>query len=429
MAVPPDEDTTLRLTLDTEYRLEANAWYGHEIETIPASEDGFYPEGTPVRLRAVEGPPEEFIGWSGGDAAGTDPTVRVTMGTGRYVEAVFAAGTSEMRPGEPVNVSLRWNAGDPDHDRRYVRVPPGADELELRFSTNSLTERAEAGLFVTHRRDPWPWDVDHADADRTLRDGVETITVSPAADGRPAAYFVLVRSAEPADGGVQRLEGTLVATVSRDANRPPQAVGTLEDRTLARDGTALVLDVARAFADPDGDLLTYTAVSSSPGVAAVTLAGSTLTVTPVSPGAATVTVTATDLAGASAMQQFGVAVAARATFTDHPITPGATAIKAIHFLELRERIDALRAGSRLLAFRWTDPTLVPGVTPVRVVHLTDLRMALAEAYAAAGRPAPTYTDTSPAAGTGVIQAAHVMELRDAVVALGTAPAPPQVGGR
>ena len=214
-----------------------------------------------------------------------------------------------------------------------------------------------------------------------------------------------------------------------NANRAPQAVGTLEDRTLTRDGTALVLDVARAFADPDGDLLTYTAVSSSPGVAAVTLAGSTLTVTPVSPGAATVTVTATDLAGASAMQQFGVAVAARATFTDHPITPGATPIKAIHFLELRERIDALRAGSRLLAFRWTDPTLVPGVTPVRVVHLTDLRMALAEAYAAAGRPAPTYADASPAAGTGVIRAAHLMELRDAVVALGTAPAPPQVVGR
>ena len=220
VGVPPDEDTTLRLTLDTEYRLEANAWYGHEIETIPASEDGFYPEGTRVRLRTVEGPPEEFIGWSGGDVSGADPTVRVTMDTGRYVEAVFAAGTSEMLPGEPVNVSLRWDAGDPDHDRRYVRVPPGTDELEIRFSTSSLTGGGEAGLFVTHRRDPWPWDVDHGDADRTLRDGVETVIVSPVADGRPAAYFVLVRSAEPVDGGVQRLEGTLVATVSRATRTP-----------------------------------------------------------------------------------------------------------------------------------------------------------------------------------------------------------------
>ena len=81
------------------------------------------------------------------------------------------------------------------------------------------------------------------------------------------------------------------------------------------------------------------------------------------------------------------------------------------------------------AYEWADAALELGVTPVRVVHLTDLRVALAEAYAAAGRQAPTYTDATPAAGTGVIRAAHLMDLRDAVVALGTAPAPPQVVGR
>ena len=164
--VPQGEDTTLTLTLATEYRLATNAWYGHEIETMPSSEDGFYDAGTEVRLLAVERPPEQFIGWSGGDVSGTDPAALVTMDTGRYVEAVFATGTSEILPGEPVNVSLRWRAGEPDHDRRHVRVPPGATELEIRFSTSSLTAGAEAGLFVTHLRDPWPWDVGHADADR-----------------------------------------------------------------------------------------------------------------------------------------------------------------------------------------------------------------------------------------------------------------------
>ena len=221
--VPRDEDSTLTLTLDTQYRLSTNAWYGHEIKTMPSSKDGFYDAGTEVRLLAVKKPPEKFIGWSGGSVSGTDPVALVTMDTGRHVEAVFAAGTSEIQPGEPVNVSLQWRAGDLDHARRYVRVPPGATELEIQFSTRSLSEGAEAGLFVTHHRDPWPWDVDHADADRIIDGGIETITVSPPADGWPAAYFILVRGAESTGRGTRSLEGTLVARVR---NTP---VGALEN--------------------------------------------------------------------------------------------------------------------------------------------------------------------------------------------------------
>ena len=103
-------------------------------------------------------------------------------------------------------------------------------------------------------------------------------------------------------------------------------------------------------------------------------------------------------------------------FTDHPIEPGVTPVRAIHFLELRARVDALRTGAGLPAFGWTDPTLTPGVTPVERVHLTELRRALSEAYAAAGRAAPAYRDVLVAGGT-VIGAAQMMELRAAVRAL------------
>ncbi len=103
-------------------------------------------------------------------------------------------------------------------------------------------------------------------------------------------------------------------------------------------------------------------------------------------------------------------------FTDNPLRPGVTPVKARHFLELRERIDKLRDGVGLPSFAWTDPILTPRVTPVRRVHLTELREALAEVYAAAGRPAPTYTDPALPAET-VIRAAHLMELRAAVWAL------------
>ncbi len=115
-------------------------------------------------------------------------------------------------------------------------------------------------------------------------------------------------------------------------------------------------------------------------------------------------------------QRVTVFQASPVVFADHPLERGATPVRAIHFLELRARIDALRTGAGLPPFDWTDRTLTPGVTPVRGVHLTELRAALAEAYAAAGRQGPVWTNADPAGAT-VIRAAHLMELRDAVLAL------------
>ena len=202
-----------------------------------------------------------------------------------------------------------------------------------------------------------------------------------------------------------------------DRNHAPQAVGTLEDRTLTLGGLPLVLDVAQAFSDPDGGVLTYSAISSSPGVAAAAVSGDAVTVTPVRPGSTTITVTATDDGGLSAMQRFAVTVAARTTFTDHPIVPGATPIRAIHITELRDRVGALRRRNGLPGFRWTDPALVAGVTPVRRVHLTELRSALNAVYDSAGRPRPTYADAEPGTAALSIKAAHIMELRAAVLDL------------
>ena len=287
------------------------------------------------------------------------------------------------------------------------------------------------------------------------------------------------------------------------ANRPPAALGTLPDRTLAADGGAEVVDVAGAFRDPDGDALTWSAASSAPAVAMAQAAGGRVTLTPVAAGAATITVTATDTGGSNttAAQRFVVTVAAagcafrvtpehhhvpwtgrplqsavttdpgciwaatsrarfirvtggppdagsgtatytvapnpgaprtgsltvagrRVTvfqasraFTDHPLRPGVTPIKAAHFMELRARIDDVRGGLGLTPFGWTDPVLTPGVTPVRRIHLMDLRTALDRAYTASGRPTPSYTDATVQAEATAIRTVHLMELRAAVAAL------------
>ena len=115
--------------------------------------------------------------------------------------------------------------------------------------------------------------------------------------------------------------------------------------------------------------------------------------------------------------------ASPAAFTDDPLAPGVTPVRAVHLLELRARIDALRLRAGLPAFGWTDAQVVPGVTPARALHLTELRSALGGAYAAAARPAPGYTDAAVTAGVTAMRGVQLQELRRAVVALEGAPVP------
>ena len=213
---------------------------------------------------------------------------------------------------------------------------------------------------------------------------------------------------------------TLTTDVLRP-NRPPEPVGALPPLTLAVGDPAVTIEVGGAFRDPDGDRLTYKAASSALAVAAVGVLGSTMTVTPMGEGTATVTVTATDTGGSNgtATQTFMATVypAGARRFIDDPIVPGVTLVRAVHFTELRARIDVLLGEVGLGRFPWTDPVLRPGVTRVRLAHLLELRSALGEAYRAAGRAAPRWTDASPAAGSTPIRALHLTELRAAVLAL------------
>ena len=242
-----------------------------------------------------------------------------------------------------------------------------------------------------------------------------TVSVTPVAEGTAT---VTVTAADP--GGLSATQA-FTAMVSPPANRPPEPVGALPPLTLGVDDPAVAAEVEGAFRDADGDRLTYGAASSAPAVAAVAVLGSTVKVTPTGEGTATVTVTAADAGGSNgtATQTCMATVrpAGARSFTDDPIVPGVTPVRAVHFTELRVRIDVLRREADLAPFNWTDPVLLAGVTPVRSVHLTELRSALAEAYAAAGRAAPRWADTSAAAGSTPIRAAHVTELRAAVLAL------------
>lgn len=107
--------------------------------------------------------------------------------------------------------------------------------------------------------------------------------------------------------------------------------------------------------------------------------------------------------------------AARVPFSDPVLIPGASVVRALHVIELRQRIDGLRVRFGLGVFPWTDGVITPGVTAIRSVHYLELRDGLSQAYTAAGRTPPTFL--APAGAGALITAAGTIELREAVFAL------------
>ena len=86
-------------------------------------------------------------------------------------------------------------------------------------------------------------------------------------------------------------------------NAAPMVVNEIDDQTLTVVDPAMV-SIADTFMDPDGDELTYKAMSSNEDAATVSLYGTDLTITGVKVGTTTITVTAIDPAGLYAMTSF-----------------------------------------------------------------------------------------------------------------------------
>ena len=106
-------------------------------------------------------------------------------------------------------------------------------------------------------------------------------------------------------------------------------------------------------------------------------------------------------------------------FTDPDLASGAI-IKAIHMMELRNRINAVRVNKcGLEAASFSDPVLTAGVAVVGAVHLRELRNAVntAEDTLACRMPLTMFTDPLITERNTPIRAVHITELRTAVEAL------------
>ena len=164
-------------------------------------------------------------------------------------------------------------------------------------------------------------------------------------------------------GGVASCgETESMPTVPDTPNRAPVAQGSISPQTITA-GQSAAVHVASNFSDPDGDPLTYEAVTSDAGVAGVSVAGATITIAAVAAGNATITVTVRDPGGFTAALSFGVTVyvaGAPDLVVESPsVSDGSPDVGASFTLSatVRNRGDASSAATTLRYYRSTDATI------------------------------------------------------------------------
>ena len=167
-------------------------------------------------------------------------------------------------------------------------------------------------------------------------------------------------------------------------NRPPAVTTPIPEQTIAL-GTPGTVDLSLHFADPDGDALVYTAVSSD-RVVRVSVRESTLTLRARAKGSAEVTVTATDPDDLTAEQTFTVVVANQA-----PTTVG-------HFPELT--IARQESLTFPISIYFSDPDRDPleysgGTANPRIARASVSGAAVTLTGVSAGQTTLTLTATDP----------------------------------
>ncbi|MXW17380.1 MAG: hypothetical protein F4Z83_07550 [Gemmatimonadetes bacterium] len=122
-------------------------------------------------------------------------------------------------------------------------------------------------------------------------------------------------------------------------NRAPRLADTLPDLVIEVGGETTA-DLTGYFADPDGEELDFTVVSSKEEVAAVGVSGVEMTVGAIAKGTTTITVMATDPGGLLAVQEFAVMVPNRApvvadAMADIEVEVGSEAVEdvSLHFTD------------------------------------------------------------------------------------------------
>ena len=183
-----------------------------------------------------------------------------------------------------------------------ITLPIGGEPLTLDVTANFSDPEGES-LTYTAASD------NDAVAKMNIAGNIATIT--PVSVGETTATIMAT------DGSLAASQNVTI-TVSAGANRPPEAVGIMQPLKLILDESAVNVNLATGFNDPEDDKLSYSAESSDTDTVAVDVFGTVLEATPVNEGTATVTVTAADEFGSTAIQTIEVTVAVDPTVNHAP---------------------------------------------------------------------------------------------------------------
>ena len=120
-------------------------------------------------------------------------------------------------------------------------------------------------------------------------------SISLTAPGAAGTYYfgACVDALANEEGTGNNCSVGVAVTVGQNANRPPVAQGMIPDQEMDG-GQSVTVDVSTYFTDPDGDNLTYQALTSDAAVATAFIPGSVVTIRGESAGSATITITASD---------------------------------------------------------------------------------------------------------------------------------------
>ena len=236
-------------------------------------------------------------------ASSSDESVATVSVSGSEVEVTPVSGGTamiEVTATDPVGLQAEQTFEATVENRPPVsvgRLPAVLVRVSARVWRVSLS-----GAFEDPDGDDLTYEATSSDESvATVSVSESTVEVTPVSAGEATVTVTA------ADGGGLEAEQEFAVTV---ANQSPVSVGALPRLSLAVLDGAVTVDVSGAFGDPDGDELTYEASSSAVTVAAVSVSGSVVEVTPLSRGSATVSVTATDVGGSNtpALQRFAVSV-------------------------------------------------------------------------------------------------------------------------
>ncbi|MDE2874324.1 MAG: Ig-like domain-containing protein [Gemmatimonadota bacterium] len=228
----------------------------------------------------------------------------VTSSNAGVAQASIAGTVITVRAAAPGRASVDVTATDPDGlqgQQSFQVIVPNRSPL-----ANGTIPPITVAVGATDSVDATPWFTEpdgealvysatsSNPAVATVAVSDSTVRITAVAKG---ITTVAVTATDPGGLGTTQDFQTMVP------NRQPVAAGTMPDRIVEVDEPVAV-DLSPYFDDPDGDTLTYTARSSSPGLATVSATGSTPLITAVAKGTTTVTVTATDPESLEATQTF-----------------------------------------------------------------------------------------------------------------------------